>query len=128
MKIMSRAQRFIRSFRFACNGLITVAREEQSFRVQLAAALAVFVLALVFRVSKWEAAALILVASSVLVLELINSTLERIVDYMKPRLHHYVEVVKDIMAAAVLVASIGAAAIGLLIFYPYFREFLISSF
>jgi diacylglycerol kinase len=75
-------------------------------------------LGIYFRVSKSEAVALILVASSVLVLELINSTLERVVDYMKPRLHHYVEVVKDMMAGAVLVASLGAAVIGIIIFYP----------
>lgn len=116
---MKRIGRFLRSFKFALKGLLIVFKEEQSFRVQLLATLVVLVLGIFFRIKKWEAIILILVASLVLVLELINSTLERIIDYLKPRLHHYVEVVKDIMAAAVLLASLGAAAIGALIFYPY---------
>ncbi len=121
---MIRIIKFFRSFRFALKGLVLVFREEQSFRIQLIAALAVLALSIFFRIKQWEAIALILVASFVLVLELINSTFERVVDYMKPRLHHYVEAVKDIMAAAVLVASVGSAAVGILIFYPYFAEFL----
>lgn len=118
--------RFLRSLRFALKGLATVFREEQSFRIQLLAAFITFGLGTYFRVSKSEAVALILVASSVLVLELVNSTLERVVDYMKPRLHHYVEVVKDMMAGAVLVASLGAAIIGIIIFYPYFSEMFLK--
>lgn len=117
-------RRFARSFRFAFKGLMTVIKEEQSFRIQLFSAFVVLILSLAFRISKWEAVALILVASSVLVLELINSTLERVVDYMKPRLHHYVEAVKDIMAAAVLVAAAAAAAVGIIIFWPYLKELI----
>jgi diacylglycerol kinase len=55
----------------------------------------------------------------VLVLELMNSIFERMVDILKPRIHHYVEDIKDIMAGTVLVASLGSALIGLLIFWPY---------
>lgn len=117
-------KRFLRSFRFAAKGLAIVFREEQSFRVQIFALLAVLALGLFFRIKTWEWISLILVAASVLVLELINSTLERIVDYLKPRLHHYVETVKDIMAGAVLVASMAAAAVGVIIFYPYFSKII----
>lgn len=117
---MFNLKRFFRSFKFAFKGLAIVFREEQSFRVQIVALAAILALGIYFNIRIWEWTALILVAASVLVLELINSTLERIIDYLKPRLHHYVEVVKDIMAAAVLVASLAAAAVGVLIFYPYF--------
>lgn len=119
---MLNLKRFLRSFKFAAKGLAIVFREEQSFRVQIATLFAVLVLGILFNIKTWEWIALILVAASVLVLELINSTLERIVDYLKPRLHHYVEIVKDIMAGAVLVASIAAAAVGVIIFYPYFSK------
>jgi len=56
----------------------------------------------------------------IFVLELINSVLERLVDVLKPRLHPYVESIKDMMATVVLIFSIGAILIGLLIFTPYF--------
>jgi diacylglycerol kinase len=62
----------------------------------------------------------------VLVLEIINSIFERIVDVYKPRLNPYVRDIKDMMAAAVLIASLGAAIIGLMIFIPYLMDFWIK--
>ena len=72
-----------------------------------------------FQVKVWEAVALIIVMGMVLILELVNTIFEKIVDILKPRIHHYVEVIKDIMATAVLMASVGAAIVGIIIFYPY---------
>lgn len=96
-----------------------LARREQSFRIQLIAALAVIVLMLVFRVSRAEAALLLVVAASVLVLELLNSAVERLVDLHLPRIHRYAEEIKDLMAGAVLIGSFGALVIGILVFWPY---------
>ena len=112
--------RLIRSFRYAGRGLVRVFREEQSFRIQLLVAFAVLILSLVFNIKVWEAIALLLVIMMVLVLELINSVFERVVDVLKPRMHPYVETVKDIMAAVVLLSSLGAIIIGVLILGPYF--------
>ena len=72
------------------------------------------------RVSLWQAIILILVIASVLVLELINTIFEKMVDILRPRIHYYAEVIKDVMAAAVLVTSIAAVIVGILIFAPYF--------
>lgn len=96
-----------------------VFKEEQNFRIQIIAGLVVFVLMFVFETRDWEKVALILVISFVLVLELINSIFERVVDMMKPRVHFYVEAIKDTMAAAVFLASLTALAVGLIIFIPY---------
>lgn len=68
----------------------------------------------------WERILLLLIISLILVLELINATFEKMVDVLKPRIHSYVEIIKDLMAAAVLFASLGAAVIGLVIFVPHF--------
>ena len=110
-----------RSFYYAWRGVVLVFKEEQNFRLQLAAGLVIIVLMYVLPVKNWEKVALLLVMAFVLVLELINSIMERIVDMLKPRLHIYVESIKDIMAAAVLLASLVALAIGLLIFIPYIK-------
>lgn len=112
-------RKMMRSFRYALKGLDLIFREEQSFRVQIAAAVAVVVVMFVLPVRNWEKVALILVISWVLVLELINSILERLVDILSPRVHLGVEAIKDIMAAAVFIASLTALIIGLLIFIPY---------
>ncbi|MFA6106045.1 MAG: diacylglycerol kinase [Patescibacteria group bacterium] len=116
--------RLIKSFRYAGRGLFRVLKEEQSFRIQVAMGFLVLILALFFNVKVWEAVALLLVIMMVLVLELINSVFERVVDVLKPRMHPYVETVKDIMAAVVLLSSLGAILIGVLILGPYLLDFL----
>ncbi|MBI5071691.1 diacylglycerol kinase [Candidatus Falkowbacteria bacterium] len=116
--------RLIKSFRYASRGLVRVFKEEQSFRVQVVIGFFVLILALIFHVKVWEAVALLLVTMMVLVLELINSVFERVVDVLKPRMHPYVETVKDIMAAVVLLSSLGAILIGVLILGPYVIQLL----
>jgi diacylglycerol kinase len=58
----------------------------------------------------------------VVLMEIINSAVERISDVLKPRIHEYVKEVKDIMAAAVMLSSLSAVAVGLFVFIPYFLK------
>jgi len=112
-------RKFVRSVKFAWAGIVLTARAEQSFRLQLLAALAVGVLGYFLKLSRAEWALLVVVAVSVLVLELLNSAVERLVDLFMPRMHQYAEEVKDIMAGAVFVMSLGAAIVGVIIFLPH---------
>lgn len=73
-----------------------------------------------FPLRKWEMVAVFLLIVMVLTVEVLNTALERFADLLKPRLHHYVGAIKDIMAAAVLVTSLGALIIGIIILGPYF--------
>ncbi|MBI3114901.1 MAG: diacylglycerol kinase [Candidatus Kerfeldbacteria bacterium] len=108
-----------RSFRHALGGLVSVFRSQQNFRLQVVGAIAVFVLIAVLPVTAMEAALLILVVASVLVIELVNTIAESLIDLLNPRLSHHAGVVKDRMAAASLLASIAAFLVGLIIFLPY---------
>ena len=118
---MSELKAIAKSFSYAAKGITLVAREERNFRIQLVIAGLVVILMLVLGIPALEMAVLSLAIALVLVLELLNSVLERLVDILKPRIHHYVEDIKDMMAGAVLVASIAAAVIGFLVFWPYLR-------
>ena len=115
-----------KSFTYAAKGIRIVFREEQSFRVQIIVGTVVVILMFVFGLSKAEKALITLAIVFVLVLELMNSIFERMVDMMKPRIHHYVEDIKDIMAGSVLVASFGALLIGVLIFWPYISDLILK--
>lgn len=115
-------KKFLKSLSYAGRGLLIVFKEEQSFRIQLLMAVAIVVLMFFFNLRTWEKTTLFLVIASVLVLELINSIIERIVDMLTPRLHGYVAAIKDMMAAAVLLASLAATIIGVIIFLPYFNS------
>jgi len=109
----------IRSFVRACQGLKRVWQDEQNFRIEVAVAILVAVAMFYFQITLKEAVILILVIFTVLILEIINTVLERMADILKPKIHHYVAVLKDMMAAAVFLASLAAIAIGILIFWPY---------
>ncbi len=114
---MIELRRLFKSFKHALHGIVVVFRSEQNFRIQVAAALVVFFFALWFRVRYEEWIILLFLTGAVLILELVNSILERIVDTFKPRIHPVVKDVKDIMAAAVLIASLIALTVGVIIFY-----------
>ncbi|MCC7357693.1 diacylglycerol kinase [Candidatus Uhrbacteria bacterium] len=108
-----------KSFSHAWDGLLTAFRDERSFRILVAATLVVCIAITVLPLESWERILLLMVTATMLVLELVNSMVERLVDLVKPRLHSYVKEIKDLMAAAVLVAAAFAAVIGALILAPY---------
>jgi len=117
-------RRFRQSFKDAAKGIRYTARHEQNFRVQLVAALFVVVFGIIFPIKKYEAIIVALLVVLVLILELLNTAVERMLDVVKPRLSEKVETVKDIMAAMVLIASLAALIIGSIIFYPYIIEYI----
>ncbi|EKD42858.1 MAG: hypothetical protein ACD_72C00552G0002 [uncultured bacterium] len=110
------------SFAAALRGLKFTFQNERSFRLQILAAIFVIILTIIFPLKVSEVILIILLIAAVLTIELFNTALEYFADLLKPRLHHYVLVVKDVMAAAVLTTSLGALIIGLIIFLPHFIE------
>lgn len=112
--------RFAKSMAAAARGIIHVFKTEQNFRLQLLAGSAVIIAAFYFQLVSWQIIFLIFLVTMVLTMELLNTALEYFADLLKPRLHHYVYVIKDIMAGAVLVVALGALIIGFIIFLPHF--------
>ncbi len=108
-----------KSFKNAWQGIKIAFKEEQSFRIQIGASLIVGILILALPLERWETALLVLCIGAVLVLELLNSIIERFVDIVKPRVHEYARIVKDLSAAAVLVMAFTAGILAVIIFWPY---------
>src|SRR3990172_307064 len=113
---------FFQSFTHAWHGVATTYKTERSFRFQIWTAIAAVLLMLIFPLEDWKRAFVLLMVAIVLVLELLNSIFERLLDSFRPRLHPVIAQMKDMMAAAVLVASIIAAAIGAILFWPYILD------
>lgn len=98
--------------RCACAGLLAAWRRERSFRTQAYLAVgAIFVTAVLKPQPAWWAL-LALAIGLVLATELLNTAIEKLVDHLHPAQHPEIKVVKDVAAAAVLVASLAAVAIG----------------
>jgi len=116
---MIRISRLFKSFGYAFKGLFKVFREEQNLKIQTMASLLVIILAVYLKISRLEWLSLVIVIVLVLVVEVTNSAVERIIDVLKPRINSYVMEIKDIMAAAVLLSSVAAIVAGLIVFWPY---------
>ena len=112
-------KRLFKSFRYAIKGMAKTLREEQNLHIQFIVAIFVVVLGAYFSLTGMEWIALILVIGLVIIMEVVNSAIERVTDVLKPRLNTYVKEIKDIMAAAVMLASIMAVLVGLIVFIPY---------
>lgn len=106
------------TFRHAWRGLRVAFRGERSFRFQLLMGVLALFCGWFLRLSSLEMAVLALVTALVLVLELVNSSLERFIDLAKPRLDEGVRDVKDILAGAVFVASLAAVVVGVSLLFP----------
>ncbi|MFH1183309.1 MAG: diacylglycerol kinase [Candidatus Moraniibacteriota bacterium] len=123
-KIKEKLDYFVESFRYAARGLSYAWKSEQNFRSEVFISLLVLVMMLVFPLRPIEQVLVGLLITWVLTLELINTVLERMADIVKPRVHPYIKITKDLMAGAVLISAAGAAVIGIIIFYPYWANLL----
>ena len=112
-------KRLGKSFRDASRGVVHTFRSEQNFRLQIIFSILVLILSFYFPLRRWERILVLLLIFSVLSTELLNTAVEKFCDLLVPRMHLHVSIIKDAMAAAVLITSIGAGIIGLFIFWPY---------
>ena len=116
--------RLIKSFADAFRGLKHVFKSEQNFRIQVLTGVLVVFVAFWLPLQIWERILVILLVLLVLLVEILNTVFEYFSDLLKPRLHHYIYVIKDVMAGAVLLTSLVAMVVGIIIFYPYLKNML----
>lgn len=110
---------FCKSLRHALRGFKYMTLRERNFRLELIAGIAVFAVAYWIGVEKWELVSLTFIIFIVLILEAINTLVERLINIFNPRVHPYAKMLKDVTASIVLIGSIGAIVIGVIIFWPY---------
>jgi undecaprenol kinase len=108
--------KLFKSFTFALNGMIHVFRTEQNMRIHMIAALITLILAYILSIPKYEVIILLILIGIVISLEMINTSIERIVDLVSSEYHPLAKQAKDVAAGSVLVFSMIAVIIGFLIF------------
>ena len=117
-------KKVLKSFRYAVVGLFSLFREENNARVHLVASVITIVGAYLLQFSLIEWAILLLTISMVLVAEAFNTALERLANRVSTEYHVLIKEAKDISAAAVLLAAIGACVIGVVLFTPKLLQLL----
>ena len=119
-------RREVASFGWAARGVRLALTSERHLQFHAAATVAVVVLGAILPLSALERGLLALAIGLVWTAELVNTAVERLVDLVSPDLHPVAGAVKDIAAAAVLVAEVASAAVGLLVLGPalltWFRD------
>ena len=124
-KFQSRS--FNRSLMFALNGVRLAFRSQRNFRKHLVIAFLTFAIAYFLKISVVEFCIIIFANAFVLVIEMINSVVEFVIDaYYKNKWAKLAKLAKDIGAGAVLVSACTSALISLLIFGSNIYEFYYS--
>ena len=107
------------SFVYAAKGLKYAFFTQRNFRIHVGFALGAFGLGLFLGLNKSDLAIMALTATSVLVVELLNTAIESVVDLaIGKRFHPLAQIAKDCSAGAVLVASMSSVLIAVLLLFP----------
>lgn len=115
---MASIRKFLRSFKYAAQGLKDLFRTQPNARVHVLVAVLVIALAVWLKVGRIDWAILLLCIFGVLTAEAFNTALEYLTDLVSPEYHQLAGKAKDAAAAAVLLSALGAVLIGLLILGP----------
>jgi diacylglycerol kinase (ATP) len=117
-KSKSGLKRISAALGYSIDGLRAAWRHEHAFRQELMVVLPGIVVALLLPVSRPEKLALVAVLLLVLIVELMNSAIEAVVDRVSLERHPLSKNAKDLGSAAVLLACVLAAATWMVVLSP----------
>ncbi|HEX8931994.1 MAG TPA: diacylglycerol kinase family protein [Patescibacteria group bacterium] len=120
---MFNLKRFIRSFHYALQGIHYALNYDQNLVIHFIVALIVILVSIFLKINLFEMAILGVTILVVISAEMINSSIERMVDLITKEHRAEAKVAKDVSAGMVLLTSVGAVIIGILIFTPHILKF-----
>ncbi len=121
-----RALSLSESFSYAWCGVRYLFRTQRNARIHLVAAVAAVAAGVLLGLSVSEMAVILVVIGVVFVAEMFNTALEAVIDLATEEWSPLAKAAKDVSAAAVLVAAVVAAVVGLLIFGPHLVETIVT--
>ena len=118
MKKVLSIKRLKKSFGYAFKGIDDVVSNEPNMKIHVSVAILVVIMSFLLKISMIEWIILVLLIGLVLAAEVINTTIENLVDMYTKDYNERAKVVKDTAAGTVLILAITAVIIGLMIFIP----------
>lgn len=112
-----KSRRLLDSFNYAIRGIIHAIIHERNVKVHFAIAVGVLIFSLYFRIKREELIVIIISATMVIVAEMMNTSIENMVNLLTDTQHPLARIAKDVAAGGVLVATLGAIAAGYLVFF-----------
>ncbi|OUO19754.1 diacylglycerol kinase family protein [Collinsella sp. An307] len=111
---------FLRSFRYALEGFRTAVTTGRNINVQICVGVAALIAGSVLKLDALSWILIILCIGLVLFAELVNTSIEAIVDLATQELHPLAKRAKDIAAASVFTLSVTSAIVGIIVFVRAF--------
>ena len=111
-------ERYKKSFFHAIDGFIYAFKFEHNVIVILISALLTIIFGFIFHLSVLEWLFCIIIIGMILATELINTSIEALVDLVTPEIHPLAKIAKDTASTAVLILCTTALIGGLIIFIP----------
>jgi len=112
-----KSRNIIDSFNYAINGIIYGIKTQRNLKIHcVAAALALF-LSLFYDFSKIELLLLVITIVIVFVSELINTSIEKVVDMISEDYHPLAKITKDVAAGAVMLSAVNSVVVGYILFF-----------
>ena len=108
----------LQSFSHAFDGIKVLLKEEHNARVHVVLALTVVLAGFYFKIEPFEWMFIVLCIALVLSLEIVNSSIERMADFISPDKHKAIKHIKDLAAAAVLLSAIASIVVAAIILIP----------
>jgi len=112
----------IKSLQHAISGVVQCILKERNMRIHIVAACIAFTLAWRLNLDRYELLILYLTVAVVLVAEILNTSIEALVDLVSPEFHPLAKLAKDAAAGAVLLAALTSLIIGYVLFVPKLLE------
>lgn len=114
---LKRKNNLVKSFGYAASGVVQ-AGSERNFKVDVVAAVVVFVACALLQVPAWGWAVVAMCVGVQLAMETVNTAIEAIVDLASPDIHPLAKRAKDCAAGAALITACASVIVGLIVFVP----------
>jgi len=112
------------SFRHAFDGFLYTVKTQPNFRFHLLATICAILMGIYFAISKYEWLVLAFTINTVLVAEMINTSIESIVDLITLERRQDAKIAKDVASGMVLVSAILSVVVGCFLFLPKIIELI----
>lgn len=116
---MIEIKKLVKSFGYAFEGLEHAYKYDQNLRIHFFIAILVIIASIVFRVNPFEMGILGIMILLVMVTEMINTAIERMVDLITKEHRADAKIAKDVAAGMVFLTAAGSLVVGVLIFLPH---------
>ena len=121
------SKNIILSFKYAFKGIYYCFQTSRNFRIELFIAITIFLLGIVFSLKLHEYIILLSTIFSVLILELLNTSIESLVDLIvENKFNQLAKISKDCAAGSVLLASINSIFVACFIFIPKIKLLILN--